>query len=238
MSRKLTLPEARSYRSIAYRNIYTIKESQNLFDDLCDHEKETEELASWAEKASGIDHARPQKERPFQYGSLETTLTAFFPEKWAEGRFGDGRTYGVWYGAKEIETSVKEAAYASYLFYRSDLKAHQNPIQSDRKLFKVSLQTKKCVSLLSFQKKYKQLVHPHDYSFCQSLGAMAVDQKIEMFRTPSVRHPKGTCFPVFSPSVIKKEQVLRYVHFIFYPNGSIQITHDEDEMIHFPKEWL
>ena len=221
------LPNPESKRFKAYRNIYTIKISQALFDDLSD-EKDIPFLQAWENQTSGIDHHESQIHRIFQYGKNDSTLTVFEKINWRYSRFGDGKSYGVWYGALEEKTSIAETLYWSYQFCKPDLQKSLKPIIVDRRMFKADLSSNQLIDLRPLTSDYPQLIDPIDYSLCQMLGEHAVKNKIELYLNFSARRAKGTSVSVFNPTSILRDQILYYFHFTFYPDGKAQITTDHD----------
>lgn len=229
---KLPRCEAKQFK--AFRNVYAIKDSQALFDDLVDDDADIALLQSWENLTSGIDHAQRQIERPFQYGDTHNTLAVFDSINWRPGRFGDGLNYGVWYGALERETSIQETLYGSYQFVKEDLKESHDPIVIDRKMFEAHIQSECVIDLQPLHQKHPRLTHSTDYSLCCELGAHAHAHGIEAYLTPSARKLGGCCVPVFKSSVIKKDRVLFYFHFTFFKDGRVRMTTDKDEWVQIP----
>ncbi len=225
---RLPNPEFKNIKS--FRNIYTIKISQSLFDDLTD-EEEFPLLQAWENKGSGIDHNERQANRVFQYGENQSTLTVFDKINWCYSRFSDGKSYGVWYGALEPQTSIQETLYWSYQFCKPDLQKSTKPIVVDRKMLEADLSSPKAVDLRPLTPDYPQLIDPKNYSLCQELGKYAVENKIDFYLNFSARKKEGTCLPVFDLNSILRDRFLYYFHFTFYPDGRAQITTDQDEWI-------
>ena len=230
------LPKPFSKKFTAYRNIYTIKDSEEIYDDIVDPE-DYGIIYAWDQKASGIDHDQPKARRVFQYGDLGETLGVFDRINWKYGRFGDGEDYGVWYGALEEETSIREACYWRYQLIKNDLMYAKGPISTDRKMFEASCFTKKGIDLRKIVNKYPKIIDKKDYSFCHTLGQYAVSNRIELYFSLSVREPNGTCVPIFAPNVIQEDQVLYFLHFTFFQNGKMQITRDRDFFEDIPPGW-
>lgn len=222
---------------VAYRNIYTVTPSQDLFDDLVADRSNDKVLQAWENETSRIDHAAPQKERVFQYGNTLQTSDVFEKEKWRLGRFGDGTNYGVWYGALEEKTSILEALYWAYRFCGQTVRLTQEFNRVDRRMFRADCQTADHLDLRPFKESHPLLVHPTDYSLCSALGDFAQEKKLGLYLTPSVRNPKGTCVPVFRPDVLKQDRTIYFLHFDFYPDGRIEIIRDQTEAFTIPKTW-
>ncbi len=235
MATTLELPSAQSGSFEAYRNIYTSKVSQDLFDDLTDP-SDFPILQSWDNNTSQIQHGVAPTERVFQYGNAAETICVFEKVNWRRGRFGDGIDYGVWYGALEAETSILEALYWVYKNSKEDIANSTVPVVIDRRMFKAQIETTKLVDLRKLTNERSRLTDS-DYIFCQEYGAYAVKNGIDLYFTPSARNAGGTCVPIFTPKAIKSDKIIYYIHFTFARNGEVQITTDEDRMFKLPDSW-
>ena len=108
---KLTLADV--HQDLA-RNIVSLRQSQDLFDDL------TDDPAEWllAQKVE-VDvkpplyrSRTPIIHRPFEDAEWFNAIAWPF-KHWQASRFSDG-TDGVWYGSDTVETTVYESAYHWY----------------------------------------------------------------------------------------------------------------------------
>lgn len=234
MSDKFSLPKTEQFNGTAYRNIYTIKESQNLFDDLVSDPSSLPILQSWDNESSGIDHSQTPSDRPFQYANVATIDVLIAPGKWHESRFSDG-TFGVWYGALEEQTSIQEALFRSYNFSKEDFEKENFPIVVERKMFSASIRTNACIDLRGMKQDTK--LTSENYAFCQDLGRKAVKESTGMYLTPSARKEGGTCTPVFDSKCIQKDDALYFLKFIFLSSNDVRVTRDVDELLTIPDSW-
>lgn len=205
----------------AYRNIATCDPTQALYDDLVD-EDEAAVLEYIDNRSSGIDHLQPNHSRFEQYGRIEDSLLCFDEKFWRWGRYSDG-TFGVWYGALEEETSIQETLYHRPEIDRNDLLNTKDPIIQARRMFKADLTATRHANLLPLQSRYPMILHPTDYSFCQTLGRTLKQKALDMFLVPSVRKVGGTCIPVLNANIIRDRPVRTYF-FIFPLDGSQPIV--------------
>lgn len=235
MTITIHLPAIEPQSLEAFRNIYTIKSTQDLFDDIADPE-DFPILQTWDNTTSQIQHTISPKERVFQYGNTIETVCVFEKTNWRYGRFGDGIKYGVWYGALEKETSILEALYWVYQNAKEDIARSSKPVVIDRRMLKAQIAADRAIDLRLCADHHTQLTNDN-YTFCQELGAYAVENKIDLFLTPSARNPGGTCVPVFSPSAIRSDRTIFYIHFSFSHQGEVQITTDEDQIFKIPASW-
>ncbi len=219
----------------AFRNIYTIKSTQDLFEDIADPD-DFPVLQAWDNETSQIQHTAAPKNRVFQYGNIIETVCVFEKTNWRQGRFGDGKKYGVWYGAIEKETSILEGLYSVYKNVKEDIANSSRPVVIDRRMLKAQITANRAIDLRLCSEHYAQLIN-NNYTFCQELGAYAVEDGIDLFLTPSARNLGGTCVPIFSPSAIKSDKTIYYIHFSFHNEGEVQITTDEDQIFKIPDSW-
>ena len=199
-----------------FRNIATCDPSQNLYDDIID-EEDYEILQYIDNISSGIDHSKPKSGRFIQYGNIHNSLLCFDEKFWSWGRFGN-RHFGVWYGALEEETSIKEALFHRPEIDKNDKINANSPIIQARRLFKASLKPNRFSDLRPYVNEYPLLISKKNYSFCQKLGSYAIKKKIDLYFTQSVRNKNGTCAPVFNEKIISDKPIKTYLN-IFPLNG-------------------
>lgn len=219
------------YEGTVYRNIYTCSPTQDLLDDVCDKE-DFQVVDTLVQATSEIDHQAPQVERPFQYGKIEDDeiFAVFKKENWRSGRFGDGQDYGVWYGAEEELTSIYEASWVAYRFGKDNVLNKGEVYTTDRAMYEVKVATDRAMDLTPEKDFFDLLIHPTDYSFCQSLGRRLVNEKFEMLRTSSARRVGGVCAPLFSPAPIQEWKFIYYLRIYLNPDGVIAVNSSKDEM--------
>lgn len=188
------------------RNIVSLRESQDLFDDL------TEDPAEWLLAQKVEDQVKPPPyrsrtpliDRPFEDAEWFNAIAWPF-KNWQASRFSDG-TYGVWYGSESVETTVYESAYHWYKGLLCDAGYERQVVMAERKVFMVA----SGAALLDFRKashKHADLLHPSDYAFCQSVGARIHREGHPGLLTPSVRRPAGENAAIFNPDVLSNPRL-------------------------------
>jgi RES domain. len=219
------------YSGKIHRNFFTCAPSQELFDDLC-AASDFPIVDKMVQITSGIDHGAPQFQRPFQYGKVEDDeiFAVFKKENWRAGRFGDGREFGVWYGAEDALTSVYEACWVAFRLGRDNVLKQGEVYTSDRKMVEAEVATEKALDVTRETSIFNQLVDPEDWSYCQDLGAKLHRSEIELLRTPSARKLAGICVPLFSPAPIKTCGFLYYLQIHVAPSGAIGVNSSRAEM--------
>lgn len=183
------------------RNIVSLLQSQDVFDDL------TDDPAEWlmAQKVENEIKPPPYRsrtpiiDRPFE--DAEWFNAIIWPFKhWQESRFSDG-TYGVWYGSDSVETTVYESAYHWYRGLLSDAGFERMTVIAERKVYSVACNA----ALLDFRKAadlHPDILHPSDYAFCQSVGARMHREGHPGLLTQSVRRPAGENVAIFNADVL------------------------------------
>ncbi len=222
-----------SYQSQVFRNIFANASGRHILDDICGA-KDRELVERLIQLTSGIDHRQPQFHRPFQYGTVEDAqiLAVFQKENWNYGRFGDGKTYGVWYGAEQEETSVLEACWVSYRLAQDNVSPRNGVYTGERAMYTALIQSESAVDLTGEKDWLEPLVDSTDYSFGQALGKKMFESRFQMIRTPSARKVGGICTPIFSPEAINHPQRIYYLKINVYPDGSIGVDSSR-EMVRF-----
>jgi len=183
------------------RNIVSLRESQDLFDDLTDDPPEWL-LAQKVEdevKPPPYSSRTPIIDRPFEDAHWFNAIEWPF-KHWQTSRFSDG-SFGVWYGSESAETTVHESAYHWYRGLLSDAGFEQTTVIAERKVYWVACHA----ALLDFRQAAAQepdLLHPSDYTFCQTVGSRIHREGHPGLLTQSVRRPAGENLAIFNPAVL------------------------------------
>ena len=183
------------------RNIVSLRESQDLFDDL------TDDPAAWLLAQKVEDEVKPPPyssrkpiiDRPFEDAQWFNAIQWPF-KHWQASRFSDG-SFGVWYGSESVETTVYESAYHWYRGLLSDAGFEQMVVVAERKVYWVACNA----ALLDFRQAaaiQPDLLHPSDYTFCQAVGSRIHREGHPGMLTPSVRRPAGENLAIFNPAVL------------------------------------
>ena len=183
------------------RNIVSLNESENPFDDLS---RNTEELflAHQVEsdtRPQPYQSHNPEIHRPFEEVLWLNAIHWPFKNRQAS-RFSDG-SFGVWYGSDTLETSVHESAYHWFRGLLCDAGFEHEEVIIERTLYAVTCDA----IMLDFRQtanKYPNLLHKTDYTFTQSVGARIHREGHPGLLTFSVRHQGGINFAVLNPNVL------------------------------------
>lgn len=149
----------------------------------------------------------PVKERPSGPGA--SWIMAAFAHVGRPSRFTDG-TYGVYYAARAMETSIHETAYHFGRF----LAATNEPRGTELEL-RVLISRRVEQSFHDVRTGHSELHRPDDYRPSQAFAKPLREAGSNGIVYRSVRHEGGTCLAVFRPKAIpcpKQGPHLRY-HF-------------------------
>lgn len=183
------------------RNIVSLCESQDLFDDL------TQDSTEWLLAHRVEEEVKPLTyrsrtpiiDRPFEDAEWFSAITWPF-ENWRSSRFSDG-SYGVWYGSESVETTVYESVFHWYKGLLSDAGFDRAGVIAERKVYKVAC----AAALLDFRKlvdAHTDLRHRTDYTFCQSVGSRIHREGHPGLLMQSVRRPQGENMAIFNPNIL------------------------------------
>ncbi len=188
------------------RNIVSLRESQDLFDDLSD------DSAAWLLAQQVEDEVKPPPyrsgtpviHRPFEDAAWFNAILWPF-RNWQASRFSDG-SFGVWYGCDSMEATVYESAYHWYRGLLGDAGYEKEQVIGERKLYSVACDA----ALLDFRqvvRDYPDIVHKTDYAYPQSVGARIHREGHPGLLVPSVRYPGGESHVVFNPDVLSNPRL-------------------------------
>lgn len=183
------------------RNIVSLRASQDLFDDL------TDDPAEWllAQKVEGEvkpppdASKRPVIDRPFEDAQWFNAIDWPF-KHWQKSRFSDG-SFGVWYGSESVETTVHESAYHWVRGLLGDAGFDQTTVIAERKVYWVACHAA-LLDVRHLAAQAPELLHPSDYSFCQTVGTRVHREGHPGLLTRSVRRPAGENLAIFNPTVL------------------------------------
>ncbi len=201
------------YAGDLFRNIATIRESQDLLDDL---------TADPAERAYGVAAAErtpdrrglrsPVILRPFEYG-VGIPGGRSLPVS----RFSDARRYGVWYGSETIETTVHETVH----HFRRRIEAMQTPVEeaviAERRVFRVRL-AGLIVDLRGKEAKHPGLVDRTSYAYTHRVGAYLHAQGQSGLLVHSARC-EGTNAAAFTPRILSDPRHHCYLTYRWRPGS-------------------
>lgn len=201
-----------------FRNIVSLRDSQDLFDDLSDTPAawvaaQTLEMAS-----KPYPYVSPQAiiDRPFEESIYYQAIQYPF-RHWARSRYSDG-SYGVWYGADTLATTIHETAYHWTHGLLADV-GWQNllGVRIERKVYRVHCQS----LLLDFRplvSAYPGLIDPHSYQYTQHIGQRLHREGHPGLVSRSARC-KGEVFGIFSAQALSTPRPYCYLSYRLEESG-------------------
>lgn len=205
------------------RNIISLRVSEDLFDDLAENAEERALLAEIElDRKPSQYRGRPGLARPFEEAELTSKVFAAIDYPFAHStasRFSDG-TWGVWYGASTLRTTVYETAYHWHRrFIRAPLDIQFcDPIEVDRRVFKVHC-TGALLDLRPALNQAPALADPRDWSAAQRFGRLILENGYPGLLTLSVRTPSRNArtVAVFRRELLAHPRDICYLTYRFEP---------------------
>ena len=197
-----------------YRNVTSLRESEDLFDDLNDGDEGASAIAAEAEmrvKDHLIDRFPENFYRSFHY-TRSIIDYPFKSEPCLFTRFGDG-TYGVWYGSLEMKTTVFETGFH---MIKAELAVEglDEVVVRERAVYRVGCRAI-LIDLRGKQKSFAKLL-ADDYGFTQQIGRRMNREGHPGILVPSARI-KGTNLVIFNPDVLSDPRLHCYLTYFFDP---------------------
>lgn len=210
-----------------HRNIVSLRRSVDLLARFVDTPAQLQILLEHEAATKPTVRVPPVIERPFEdpaiYDPIATAIRWPF-EHPCRSRYSDGR-YGVWYGARHIETSVRETVHH---FRRNTLmsaaaRASRDPIVQERRVHLVHCRAM-LVDLRAACEVDARLVDPDDYAYCQTLGAELRGAAQPGVLTMSARHTGGEIAGVFDPGTLSGPRtVCHYTYRLDAASGRVSV---------------
>lgn len=197
-----------------FRNIVSLRESQNLFDDLAG-DRAAWDAAIAAEMNTKSRLPTPVVNRPFEggYGVIQFP----FAQPWTRTRFSDG-TFGVWYGSSQLATTVYETAHHFRIQLQDTAFINRGQVIRERRVYQVT------ADALVFDLRDKcnacpALIDPIDYGLTNEVGRAIATGRHPGLITRSARCV-GECVALFEPRYLGNVRDHCYLRYTFDPATS------------------
>lgn len=219
------------FHSDAHRNIVSLRESQDLFDDL------TDSKAGWqaaidieeATKAHTYRSGQPIIDRPFEEAAYDEAIDYPF-RNWSKTRYSDG-SYGVWYGAHgahALETTIHETVHHWRYKLLQDANWHDlDGVVHERKVYLVRCDA----ALLDFRphvQTFPALIDPNSYHFSHQIGARIHHDGHPGLVSRSARCA-GDIFAIFNSQVLSQPRPLCFLTYRLQA-GSVIVERQRGEV--------
>lgn len=199
------------------RNIVSIRVSQDLFDDLSDAPGDWQaaidlELAT---KPHLFASPRPIIDRPFEEALWNDAINYPF-KNWLRSRYSDG-SYGVWYGADSIETTVHETVHHWRAGLLQDAGFTRPGIRIERKLYGVRCDAA-LLDLRPVAARVPALLDPTDYTLTHQVGAKLHREGHPGLVSKSARCD-GSIYAALNAKVLSNPGQLCFLTYVTTANG-------------------
>lgn len=205
------------------RNIVSIRISQDLFDDLSDEAGDWDSAINLelATKPRLFASSVPVIHRPFEEALWNEAINYPF-KNWMRTRYSDG-SFGVWYGADTVETTVHETVHHWRNGLLHDAGFNQPGIRIERKFYDVRCDAA-LVDLTSTVTKFPALVDPIDYTLTHQVGA-----KLHREGHPGLVSRSARCggdiYAVLNPKVLSSPRQMGFLTYVTTQSG-VAVEHD------------
>lgn len=210
-----------------HRTIVSLRKSMELFADLVDDARDIDVLIQHEMDVKSAQQDPAIITRPFEDADVYDAITAAIEWPFAHpcrSRYSNG-TFGVWYGAALLETSVRETVYH---FRKNTLACaiaarSKKPIVQERRVHLIRC-SGLLVDLRSLARKDPGLLHSDDYTTCQLLGAELKHAGMPGVLTLSARHAQNEIVAVFTPAVLNDPRIVCYLTYtLFADSGKVVV---------------
>ncbi len=200
-----------------YRNIVSLRITENLFDDLSDDDADwqTAIALELQTKPATFTSFTPVIHRPFEEAEWNEAIGFPFKE-WLRSRFSDG-SFGVWYGSDSLETTLYETVYHWRNSLLADAGFTAPGIRIERRVHLVRCDAA-LVDMRSLVARHPMLVDPADYSFTQQVGGRLHREGHPGLVTMSARCA-GEVYAVLNPAVLSNPRPHCYLTYTTTENG-------------------
>ncbi|MEM7280701.1 MAG: RES family NAD+ phosphorylase [Pseudomonadota bacterium] len=204
------LSKTTPFRDKVYRNIKSLRVSEDLFDDLSDDPRERG-IAMAVESATRAPTARPSIARPFD-DVIDYPFANF-----SETRFSDG-SFGVFYGSLALDTTIYETIYHWYRFLQ-DSGFETEAAVSERRVHVVKVDAVLFDCRESYV-EYPGLIDPENYQYTHTVGRYIKDQQRDGLLTKSARCD-GINTPIFRQDRLNDPIINCYLTYRLDPTADV-----------------
>lgn len=222
---KTLFVKTNDFQGDAFRNIVSLRESVDLFDDLTDDAGQSQ-YATIAEARVKESIPIGLIERGFNY----TTAIdyPFTKEPYMLSRYGNG-TFGVWYGSLQFETTIHETVY-HMMREESRIEGVTGLLVRERAVYLVRARAV-LIDLVGKEKRYPDLVSD-DYSFTQQIAERLQKEGHPGLLAPSARCA-GTNLVAFTPNILNDPRVNCYLTYTYdYQTKTVEVERQPGDVIY------
>ena len=194
---------SRDFREDFHRNIVSLRESEDLFDDINGGDPVLSSLAQKMDMEIKVNIPTGTIQRGFFYSA---PLQYPFKQVTAS-RYSDG-TFGVLYGSLDMETTVYETVH-HMIRYTLGIEGVSGEIIRERAVYMIRCNAI-LLDLTTKGSEYPELLSD-DYVFTQQIGKRVSNERHPGLLVPSARKPNGINTVVFNPDVLSNARINCYL---------------------------
>lgn len=199
-----------------FRNIISLRKSENLFDDLSD------DPADWAAAIAVEMAAKPATfrsetpiiHRPFEEAAWDEAIGYPFRE-WTKSRYSGG-TFGVWYGGDTLDTTVFETVYHWQNGLLADAGFRDPGVSVERRVYLARCDAA-LIDVRDAVSTYPALVS-NDYTVTQQIGGRLHREGHPGLVIQSARC-SGEVYAILNPAVLSNPRQHCYLTYTATENG-------------------
>ena len=194
---------SRDFREDFHRNIVSLRESEDLFDDINGGDPVLSSLAQKMDMEIKVNIPTGTIQRGFFYSA---PLQYPF-EQVTASRYSDG-TFGVLYGSLDMETTVYETVH-HMIRYTLGIEGVSGEIIRERAVYLIRFNAI-LLDLTTKGSEFPELLSD-DYAFTQQIGKRVSSERHPGLLVPSARKPNGINTVVFNPDVLSNARINCYL---------------------------
>ncbi|MGQ3887564.1 RES family NAD+ phosphorylase [Legionella sp. CNM-1927-20] len=188
------------YSEDVFRNIPSVRPTQDLFDDLSENPNNWEAANNLEAATHSCLENSQLIQRGFEYS--ENSFIDYPFENLTASRFSDGQN-PCWYASETLETTIYETVYhfTKSITDALDAFSGEKQIYVDRRVAKVAC-IGLAIDLSSKTEEYPWLLDPINYYRCQEVGKRVAREGHPLLRVRSARHFEGVNIVAFRSNVL------------------------------------
>lgn len=220
---KSLFDRVKDFNGDVFRNIVSLRESQDLFDDLTNEEGLTQyAIAVEAHVKEGLPVG--QVERGFHY--TRAVEYPFTKEPFLLSRYGNG-TFGVWYGALDLITTIHETIF-HLMREESKVEGLSGILKRERAVYLVKARAV-LIDLVGKERQYPDLISDN-YSLTQQIAERLHNEHPGLL-APSARC-NGANIVAFTPKIFSDPRLTCYLSYTYdYQKKSVVVERNPGEIV-------
>ena len=225
MSSHTLYDKTRDFNKDVFRNIVSLRESVDLFDELAEGNERFSQIAVRAEMRVKEGIPAGMIQRGFHY----TTAISypFENEPFLVSRYGNG-TFGVWYGSLDLETTIHETIY-HMMKEEQRIEGLNERIVRERAVYLVHARAI-LINLAGKEKRFPDLIS-NDYSLTHQIAERLHKEGHPGLLAPSARCP-GMNLAAFTPEILNNPRHSCYLTYSFDPRSlEVEVERRSGEVI-------